>query len=72
MDELREQAQQTLPHELVEQVIRRSGYLEALESSREPDAEDRIQNLNTLISNAADYEAQQDEATLEGFRKRRP
>ncbi len=67
MDELREQAQQTLPHELVEQVIRRSGYLEALESSREPDAEDRIQNLNTLISNAADYEAQQDEATLEGF-----
>lgn len=67
MDELREQALHMPPHELVEQVIRRSGYLEALESSREPDAEDRIQNLNTLISNAADYEAQQDEVTLEGF-----
>ncbi len=55
------------PHEIINEIIQRSGYLNSLSSGKDPDAQDRIQNLNTLISNAVDYERQQDEPTLEGF-----
>jgi DNA helicase-2/ATP-dependent DNA helicase PcrA len=66
LEEMRS-AQERLPHEIVNEVIERSGYLTSLSSGKDPDAHDRIQNLNTLISNAIDYERQQDEPTLEGF-----
>lgn len=69
LEEMRDKAEnQLMPlHEIIQEVIERSGYLASLSIESDPSAEDRIQNLNTLVSNAADYEKAQDEPTLEGF-----
>lgn len=67
LDEIRSRKDIALPHDIVSEIIERSGYLASLDVDKDPDAKDRIQNLNTLITNAADYEKQQDEPTLEGF-----
>lgn len=67
LDEMRASVNELPPHEIITQVIERSGYLAALNADKNADSVDRIQNLNTLISNAIDYEKVQDEPTLEGF-----
>lgn len=66
-EEMRSVSTEIAPHELITEVIEKSGYLAALKADKSSDSEDRIQNLNTLISNAADYERNQDEPTLSGF-----
>lgn len=66
-EEVRADAKVLPPHELITKVIEQSGYLKALLEDRNPDAKDRIENLNTLVSNANDYEKAQDEPSLEGF-----
>ncbi|CDZ24137.1 UvrD/REP helicase [[Clostridium] cellulosi] len=66
-EEMRSASKVIAPHELITEVIEKSGYLAELESDKSSDSEERIQNLNTLISNAADYEKNQDEPTLSGF-----
>jgi len=66
-EEMRSAAASLPPHELVTQIIEKSGYLAALNADNSGEAQDRIQNLNTLITNAAEYEKAQDEPTLEGF-----
>ncbi len=67
LGDMREAAKELPPHEIITQVIEKSGYLAALNADKSSESQDRIQNLNTLISNAADYENNQDEPTLEGF-----
>lgn len=67
LDDIRAKKEDTLPHEIISEIIEKSGYLDALNSDKDPGAQERVQNLNTLISNAADYEKNQDEPTLEGF-----
>lgn len=67
LEDVRAKKDTVLPHEIISEIIERSGYLNSLNSDKDPSAQDRIQNLNTLISNAADYEKHQDEPTLEGF-----
>ena len=53
--------------ELLEDVIKTTGYVEELEESDEDDAEDRIQNIDELITKAADYDDSAEEPTLRDF-----
>lgn len=64
---MRDDALTLLPHELIAQVIEKSGYLASLEAEDSKEAQDRIQNIKTLVSNAEDYENGQEEPSLSGF-----
>ena len=50
-------AQELGVRELVERVLERSGYLEALEAERTIEARGRIENLEELVGVAREYEA---------------
>ena len=66
----RRKAEEGSLKELLENILDRSGYAEALRESDEEDAEDRIANLDELISKIADYEYNIDSEempTLSGF-----
>jgi ATP-dependent DNA helicase UvrD/PcrA len=56
----------TVP-ELLERVLQRSGYLEALEAERTIEAQGRIENLQELVGVAQEYQAQADEPSLSSF-----
>jgi DNA helicase-2/ATP-dependent DNA helicase PcrA len=53
--------------ELIEAVLARSGYLEALEAERTIEAEGRIENLQELVSVAREWREQAAEPTLSSF-----
>ena len=53
--------------ELVERVLERSGYLEALEAERTIEAQGRIENLQELVGVAREYQATAAEPTLSDF-----
>lgn len=56
--------------ELLQEIIEETGYVENLETEDSEDAEQRIQNIDELISKAAAYEADEEReepATLSGF-----
>ena len=56
----------TVP-ELVERVLQRSGYLDALEAERTIEAQGRIENLQELVGVAQEYHATADEPNLSSF-----
>jgi DNA helicase II / ATP-dependent DNA helicase PcrA len=53
--------------ELVERVLERSGYLEALEAERTIEAQGRIENLQELVGVAREYQETADEPSLSHF-----
>ncbi len=53
--------------ELMKDVLENTGYLKELEESDEEDAQDRIQNIDELLSKVVAYEESHDEPTLGGF-----
>ncbi len=53
--------------ELVNDVLESTGYVKELEDSDEEDAQDRIQNIDELVSKVVAYEDTHDEPTLSGF-----
>ncbi len=53
--------------DLVEAVLDRSGYLEALEAERTIEARGRIENLEELVGVAREYDASAAEPSLSGF-----
>lgn len=53
--------------DLMDDILDRTGYLKDLENSDDEDAEDRIANLDELISKITSYEEENDEPTLSGF-----
>ncbi|HJA92229.1 MAG TPA: DNA helicase PcrA [Candidatus Eisenbergiella merdipullorum] len=53
--------------ELLQNVLETTGYVKELEDSGEEDAQDRIQNIDELISKVVAYENSHDEPTLSGF-----
>lgn len=60
--------QNTLPvAELVDKVMRDSGYLAELESDSDPLAQGRIENLKELVSDAKKFAENEEENTLENF-----
>jgi DNA helicase-2/ATP-dependent DNA helicase PcrA len=71
IDELREMSVVSPPEEVLEAALRRSGYLDELEASTDPQDEGRVDNLMELVSVAREYTERvsiEDETpTLEGF-----
>jgi ATP-dependent DNA helicase UvrD/PcrA len=61
------QAQELSVPELLERVLRQSGYLESLEAERTIEARGRIENLQELVGVTQEYAQQAPEATLSGF-----
>ena len=58
MQVLRERAESNPPvAELVQEVLRETGYLEALEAERTIEAQGRLENLEELVNVAAEYDA---------------
>jgi DNA helicase II / ATP-dependent DNA helicase PcrA len=53
--------------ELLERVLERSGYLEALEAERTVEAQGRIENLLELVGVAREYQEQADDPSLSEF-----
>lgn len=57
--------------ELMDEILEMTAYIETLEAEGKDDSEDRIENINELISKVADYEkeceAKNEPATLSGF-----
>jgi DNA helicase-2/ATP-dependent DNA helicase PcrA len=53
--------------ELVERVLERTGYLEALEAERTIEAQGRIENLQELVGVAREYQETADEPSLSSF-----
>src|SRR5215207_3950996 len=53
--------------EVIERVLERSGYLDALRAERTIEAEGRIENLQELVSAAQEYQATAAEPSLSGF-----
>ncbi len=56
----------TVP-ELVQRVLERSGYLDALEAERTIEAQGRMENLQELVGVAQEYQASADEPSLSNF-----
>lgn len=52
---------------LIDRVLRDTGYLEELENERTPQAQSRIDNLHELISVAQEFAASEEENNLENF-----
>ena len=53
--------------DLVEEVLGRTGYIEALEAERTIEAQGRIENLQELVEVGKEYDATAEEASLDGF-----
>ncbi len=60
-------AQELTVPEVVERVLQRSGYLEALEAERTIEAQGRIENLQELVGVAQEYVREPGERSLSGF-----
>src|SRR6266581_4170530 len=56
----------TVP-ELVQRVLERSGYMDALEAERTIEAQGRMENLQELVGVAQEYQAASDEPSLSNF-----
>ena len=69
MHVLRERAEANAPvAELIKELLRETGYLEALEAERTIEAQGRIENLEELVNVAAEYDASEAEShSLEEF-----
>jgi DNA helicase II / ATP-dependent DNA helicase PcrA len=68
MQRLREQAQQGAPvGELLHQTLEQSGYTEALQAERTIEAQGRLENLEELVGVAREYDASQEEGSVEEF-----
>ena len=71
IDELREQASSDSPvAELVESVIERTGYAEALKNSTDLQDATRIENLQEMVNVAREFDASSETGTLADFLER--
>jgi DNA helicase-2/ATP-dependent DNA helicase PcrA len=67
LDSLRSAAQELEVPELLQEVLERSGTLEAYEAERTIEARGRIENLEAFVDGAREYVQQAEEPTLSGF-----
>lgn len=65
--ELMNLANEAPVEDLIDRVLRDTGYLEELEKERTPQAQSRIDNLHELISVAQEFAASEEENNLENF-----
>jgi DNA helicase-2/ATP-dependent DNA helicase PcrA len=65
---LRERAEAGAPiGELLEEVLRETGYLDALEAERTIEAQGRMENLEELVNVGREYDRASEEPSLDGF-----
>jgi len=65
---LRERAEQNVPvTELLEEMLRETGYTDALEAERTIEAQGRLENLAELVEVAREYDGTAEEPSLGGF-----
>jgi DNA helicase-2/ATP-dependent DNA helicase PcrA len=67
LDSLRSAAQEYEVPELLQEVLARSGTLDAFEAERTIEARGRIENLEAFVDGAREYAQQAEEPTLSGF-----
>jgi DNA helicase II / ATP-dependent DNA helicase PcrA len=67
LDSLRSAAQEYEVPELLQEVLTRSGTLDAYEAERTIEARGRIENLEAFVDGAHEYVQQSEEPTLSGF-----
>lgn len=65
--ELMNLASEAPVEDLIDRVLRDTGYLEEMENERTPQAQSRIDNLHELISVAQEFAASEEENNLENF-----
>ncbi|MDX6659335.1 MAG: ATP-dependent helicase UvrD/PcrA, partial [Solirubrobacteraceae bacterium] len=53
--------------ELLEEILRETGYTEALQNERTIEAQGRLENLEELVEVAREYDASVEDASLDGF-----
>jgi DNA helicase-2/ATP-dependent DNA helicase PcrA len=53
--------------ELLEEILRETGYTEALQNERTIEAQGRLENLEELVEVAREYDASGEDASLDGF-----
>jgi DNA helicase-2/ATP-dependent DNA helicase PcrA len=58
------------PHEVLEAALERSGYLDELEASTDPQDESRVENLGELMAVAREFADERDQATVGEFLER--
>ncbi|MCA1594859.1 MAG: exodeoxyribonuclease V subunit gamma, partial [Chloroflexi bacterium] len=60
--------QESIPvGELIERLLDRSGYAAELRSQHTPEAQERLQNINELLSTARQFEAHSEDSSLRAF-----
>ncbi|MEA2369102.1 MAG: ATP-dependent helicase UvrD/PcrA, partial [Thermoleophilaceae bacterium] len=67
MERLRERAESASIGDLLSEMLNEVGYIEALRAERTIEAEGRLENLDELVSVAREYDAVQEEGSLEEF-----
>jgi ATP-dependent DNA helicase UvrD/PcrA len=67
MERLRERAESASVGDLLSELLNEVGYIEALRAERTIESEGRLENLEELVSVAREYDATQEEGTLEEF-----
>lgn len=67
IEDLKESAPQITLHELMDEVLEKTGYLNELKQENTPEAEARIENIDELINKAVSYEESAEDPTLGGF-----
>ncbi|HEY7796931.1 MAG TPA: 3'-5' exonuclease, partial [Microbacteriaceae bacterium] len=67
LSSLRDQLDIEQPAKILEQVLTGSGYKTQLENSRDPQDEARVENLDALIGQVYDYQAQNPEGSLSDY-----
>ena len=67
IEDLKESAPQITLHELMDEVLEKSGYRKELEAENTPESQTRLENIDELINKAVSYEEQADDPSLSGF-----
>lgn len=66
-EQLREDADGLSVSELIDAIVKRTGYLQLLMAEGTDDALNRIQNIDEFVNKAAEYDKANPEGKLEGF-----
>lgn len=64
---MRTKAKSLSVSELIEEILETTGYVSELQAEGTDEAEERIENIDELISKAVDYETGEENPTLSGF-----
>ncbi|MBR3245645.1 MAG: UvrD-helicase domain-containing protein, partial [Parasporobacterium sp.] len=67
IEDLKESAPQITLHELMEEVLEKSGYRKELELENTTESETRLENIDELINKAVSYEESAESPSLSGF-----